>query len=278
MAKQFKDQVQSVTSKVRDMSGKVKIKTDHDLAALDKQVYDELGIELQKYRNPEIAATVADLILFPKYVIQWVGLPLVLSLLLYFIGFFVFDYSIVSFLVYLLLGLVLFALSGLLGGCVYLITRLRSDLIGILRFSFDIMEDALQDLKVMRYRLNWANRGRAMRLLFKGVIYVVTIPTITGAIGRKIPVFGKLVKWLLRWLLTKLANLIKFDFGKADSEGNNEEPVPDNKLLPYLKAVRKAVEQVSNFIGALIGVVRFPFLLAFSFVFSLLLLTLYLIW
>lgn len=282
MSKKLSEQAKRMTSevrtKVRDMSGKVSIKTDQDLAALDQQVYEELGVELHKYRNPEIAGTVADLILFPKYVLQWVLQPVALALLLYLVGFFIFDYTLLTFILYLLVGLLLFIVTGLLAGIAYLITQLRNDLVRIVSFSFEIMEDALNDMKVVRHRVTWENRGRVMKLLFKGIIYVVTIPTLTGAIGRKIPIVGGLVKRLLKWALTKLAGLIKFEFADKAKTATQAEAVPQNKLLPYLQSVRKAVEKVNGWVSTLINLLRFPFLVGFMLSSLLLGLFLYILW
>ncbi len=44
----------------------MQIRTTKDVEKLDLKIKEELGIDVSKYRNPEVAESFVDLLIFPK--------------------------------------------------------------------------------------------------------------------------------------------------------------------------------------------------------------------
>ncbi|MEM6699997.1 MAG: hypothetical protein AAF599_16460, partial [Bacteroidota bacterium] len=66
----------------------MKIRTSKDVEKLDKKIKEELGIDVQKYRNEEVVENFVQLLVFPEYVINWVIRPVLISIGIFIIGFF----------------------------------------------------------------------------------------------------------------------------------------------------------------------------------------------
>lgn len=69
----------------------MKIRTQKGIDQLNLKIQTELGVDVQKYRNEEVAESFVSLLVFPQYVINWTIRPILIAFLLYIIGFFVVD-------------------------------------------------------------------------------------------------------------------------------------------------------------------------------------------
>lgn len=69
----------------------MKIRTAADAKKLDEKIQRDLGIDVKKYRNPEVAEQFVELLIFPQYIINWGIRPIIISFFLYIAGFFIVD-------------------------------------------------------------------------------------------------------------------------------------------------------------------------------------------
>lgn len=254
----------------------MRIRTQKDVEKLDIKIKDELGIDVQKYRNEEVAENFAELLVFPQYVVSWVIRPILVALLLFIIGFFILDLVHIEYALYGIIGLVLFLVNGLLFGLIFLIWKMKSHMWGIVNYSLDIMKSAVTDMNQINNQVTKENRKNVLGLLFKGIIHIVTIPMLSKVISDKVPFIGELVNGIVKKILTLVSDKLKFDEGKLEKEMNKTEKEP-NALQVYsnsISSVSKGLEKVMNFT---FGVAQWPLKIGFGIVFLLLLLFLYLI-
>lgn len=248
-----------------------------DIEEIKKTIFDELGIDIAKYQDESVAENLVDLLIFPKYIAKWVARPVLFFLLLYIVGFFVVDLVHIQYLIYAIVGLVLFQLTGVFAGVLSLTRKLDEDLSRISEYSLDLVKNSVHDIENISSRLSSSNRKDVMSLLFKGIIHVVTIPMMTQAIEKKVTVGSKLVKGLVKNSLVAVSNKLEFEEAKIKSEVT--EDGSDSKFLTlYAKAIDKASGGISGTLGSVSKIVGTPFKLGFYITGGLLVLFLYLIW
>jgi len=103
----------------------MKIRTKKDVIALDQKIKDELGVDVSKYKNQEVVDNFVSLLVFPQYIFNWGIRPVLIAFALYIAGFFVLDLVHIFYVIYGLFGLVLFLLSGILAGVLFLIWKMK---------------------------------------------------------------------------------------------------------------------------------------------------------
>ena len=246
--------------------------TKKEIAQLDQDIQDKMGIELTMYRNEDAAEKLIDLLLFPKYVLWWILQFIVAAFVLYLSGFWLLDLVIIEYLLYFVFGIILFIASGLLGGLVFLTYRIRSDIKAISMYAFDVMKRSIEDLARSR-SLRKIDKNN-MPLLYKGVIHIVIIPSLKSAIRNKLFIIGYFVAPVVTKLLTVLANRIKFEMPENTSEDLED---PSNFIQTYKKSINLSSKGVDILVNSVSLIVRIPLFVVFSFVFGLLLLFLFLI-
>lgn len=121
----------------------MKIRTQNDIHLLEEKIKNDFDIDIHKYRNEEVVSSFAELLIFPQYVINWGIRPILVSLLLYFLGFFIVDIENgFEFIIYLLFGGALFLIGGFLFAIVFLVRRMKNDLGAIMEYSIEILKEA----------------------------------------------------------------------------------------------------------------------------------------
>jgi len=138
------------------------------------------------------------------YVLNWTVRPVILAFLLYLAGFFLLDLVHVQYLVYGLLGLVLLLATGLFAGLFYLTVRFRADIQRLMNYSMDILKGIVEDFDRLNTTTTAANRPEVLKLLFLGVVHLITIPAVSSVLGNRVPVVGGVVAGLVRRVLTWL--------------------------------------------------------------------------
>lgn len=253
----------------------MKIRTQKDVEKLDQKIKTELGIDVSKYRNQEIVENFADLIVFPQYAISWIIRPVLGAILLFILGFFVIDLVHIEYLLYSLLGFVLFLISGFIFGLLVLAWKIKKDIWGIVEYTLDIMKSAVVDLNQTNKQMTPGNKKETLGLLFLGILHVVTIPMLSEVIGNKLPLVGRPVGWFIKKVLTLIAGRISFD------EEIKEEMLKSGEAPNAVQVYTKSIMNVSNGLKIVMdwsfAAAQFPLKLAFGIVASLLLLFLYLI-
>lgn len=255
----------------------MKIRTEKDIEQLDQKIQDELGIELKKYQNDEVAESIVELLIFPQYVINWGIRPVLIALLLYVLGFWVVDLTNIDYVVYGIFGLVLFLINGIVGAVLFLMIKMKADFLKILQYSLDILKSCVEDMRTAGGKVSAGNKKEVLALLFKGVICIVMIPMISKAVSDRIFIIGGILKGIIRRMLFLASDRIKFDDNNLNLE-LQEETDPSKVLKIYQKLITSTRNGLSKIVGASLSILQFPVKALFAFVFSLLALLIYLVW
>ncbi|MCF2875557.1 MULTISPECIES: hypothetical protein [unclassified Tenacibaculum] len=254
----------------------MRIRTKKDLEKLDNKIKEELGIDIHKYRNEEVVENFVELLVFPKYVINWVIRPVLISILAFIIGFYMLDLVHVEYVLYSIIGLVLFLLAGFFMGLLFLIWKMKSDMWGIINYSLDIMKSAVADINEVSNQTTKENRKDVLSLLFKGVIHIITIPMVSKVVSDKVPFVGGIINRIIKKILTLVSDKVKFDEEKLKNELSKNEDEPD-ALKVYLKSISFASNGIKKVMNFTFGVAQFPLKVLFGIILLLLTLFLYLI-
>ena len=236
------------------------VRNQADADALNERIHRKLSVDISSYRNEEVNATLADLLIFPLYALNWVIRPVGLLLLLYLAGFFLIDLVHVQYLIYALVGLVLAVLTGLLLGLLYLTVRLGQDINAIMHYSTDILKRVVKDVDQLNEGTNATNRKETLTLLFAGVLHIITIPVTASIISNKIPFIGGLLSGLCTRVLRRMANLFRWpevNYQQAVSDAGGE----GNILPMYLNGVAALQSASQKVFHVAARVVQWPLLL-----------------
>ncbi|MFT5618332.1 MAG: hypothetical protein ACI85I_001565 [Arenicella sp.] len=255
----------------------MQIKTAKDVEKLALKISEELGIDVSKYRNPEVAESFVDLLIFPKYVINYTVRPIIFSLLLFLVGFFIVDLVNIQYLIYAIFGLVFFVITGFLAGVLFLTYKMKWDIWGIIDYSLNILKSAVRDLGKVGEHVKSENRKDTLKLLFQGIIHAVTIPMISGAISKKVPFFGRFISQFINKVLTLISNKVKFEKTKVAQESEKEES-ESTALQAYENIIAGATKNLERLMTATFRIAQFPLKILFGISVSLLGVFLWLIW
>jgi hypothetical protein len=242
----------------------MKIRSQADLDALDQKIKTELGVDIGKYRNEEVMEQISRLLVFPIYVVWWTVRPVILAFILYILLYFIIDLVHIQYLLYAIIGLVFFLLTGLFAGLLYLTVRFRNDIKSIMTYSMDILKGIVKDVDALNTTTDTANRKEVLQLLFLGTMHLITIPVTGDVIGNRIPFLGGLVSKLVQRVLRTLTNLFRFDqtsLANATTDAGGE-----GKILPmYLAGVTGFQGIIDKILGIAVRVVQVPIGLLFAF-------------
>lgn len=217
------------------------MKNEKDLYELDQKIKNELGIDVSKYKNEEAVEKISELLLFPKYAINWTLRPILLALLVFFIGYFIFDFVYLDYIFYTVFGFLLFLLTGLFSGLLLLIWKIKNDLKEVLEYSFDIFELALLDTSSIKSNLQLSDNSESKKLLFQGIIHIVMIPLISRVIGNKIPLIGGFLESIIIKVFSNIAGqinfnqIIKTNINQNIGTNKNDEGSVQSTQLQHLK-------------------------------------------
>ena len=254
----------------------MKIRTPKDVEKLDAKIKEELGIDVQKYRNQEVVENFVELLVFPQYIFKWVLRPIPISFLIFGIGFFALDLVHLEYVIYTIVGLILFLLTGVLVGLLFLMWKLKTDIWGIVDYSLDIMKSAVNDLHQVNNQITAENRKEVLGLLFKGIIHIVTIPMLSQVIADKVPFVGGIVNGIVKRILILVSNAVKFDESNLNQELKKKEGAP-NALQIYSSSITAVSDGLEKVMGFAFRVTQLPLTILFVIVFLVLVIFLYLI-
>ena len=252
------------------------IRNQDDVRALDEKIQRELGIDVGKYRDEDTIATLSELLVFPLYALSWTIRPVLLAFVLYLAGFFVLELVHVQYLVYGILGLVLFLFTGLFAGLLYLTIRFGADIRAMMDYSLGVLRGIVEDLDRLNRDTDATNRAEVLKLLFLGVTHLITIPAVGTVVGNRVPLIGGWVAGIVRRVLTRLSNLFRFD--RIELERARVATGDEGKILPlYVASVTGVHRFTERTLSVALRVVRFPLGLGFAFFAGLTLLFIWLI-
>lgn len=224
---------------------------------LDQQIKTELGIDVRKYRNQEAVDSFVQLLLLPRYVIVWLIRPVLIALAAFILGFFLLDLVHVEYIFYGVFGAPLFLINGLLLGMLLLSWKMKSDILGILNYSLDIMRSAIGDINQVKSRTKTGNRKQVLGLLFKGIIHIVMIPMVSTSLSNSLPFFSGVINRFIRRILTTVANRFSFDTQllEANTDGSEDE---SESIDRYLNAIESASTKLDRIVSLAFKVASLP--------------------
>jgi len=235
----------------------MRIKTEKDVQKLDHKLKNELGVDVSKYRNPEIAEKFVDLLVFPQFVLNWTLRPIAISLFIYLIIFYIFDLSVIMAIVYGVLGLILFLLNGILFGILLVLWKMKKDMFGVIEYSLNIMKESTVDLKHVSSITTKENKKETLGLLFLGITHIVTIPMVSEALSNKIPFIGGLFSKLFKKILRLASSRIKFNYTPNKNE-KVQDKSPEAVTNTYIKSIDYTIDGLDKFLTTVLRVGQFP--------------------
>ncbi len=243
----------------------MKIRNDKDVQLLEETIKIELGIDVSKYRNEEVAENFVQLLVFPNYVFKWVLRPVFFAFVAYLLGFLLIDLVHVEYIIYALVGLGLFLLLGITFGLLFLTWKMKKDMWGIINYSLNIMNDAVIDLNEVGHQLTPENRKQVLGLLFKGIIHIVTIPMMSQAISENVPLVASPIKAFTKKVLTLVADKVIFSENDFEHQLRASEEM-DNPFDTYSKIISGASKGLEKVVDVTFGVAQFPMAIIFTIV------------
>lgn len=255
----------------------MKIRTEADIEQLAQKIQQELGIDVRKYQNEEVIDSLSELIIFPIYALNWGLRAPLIALVIWIIGFFVVDLVHVEYPLYFVLGLILFLVNGILFGVLFLVKKLEVDLLKIVKHCLGILQSAVSDLQHTGKLMTYQNRVQNFGLLFKGIIHIVAIPTLSRVISNKVPIIGDLLKGLVKKILNTVADRFKYSEKVVEQELQKESN-PSKLIKTYEQGIAASTSGLQTLITFSRKLVQLPFRIAFSITGFLLFIFLWLIW
>lgn len=223
-----------------------------DKNQLNTQLLKNYGVDLELYKKPEIINKIGEIMMFPQYVVKYISLPIILSFLLYGSSFIIFSFEGVGLVVYILLGWMLFNVAGVFAGIIYLISKIKSDVRLLIAFSFEITIKVLNDTSNIGEKL--MKRPSAVGEIFKGIILVVVVPSLTEALANQIPLLGGIFNKIIQKSLIAVSNKLKFS--ELTYVENKNETEVKNK---YLNIIEKTQQKSDLIINRIFSSLQVPF-------------------
>ncbi len=254
----------------------MKIRTQNDVRKLDEKIKSELGVDVSKYKDEEAVESFTELISLPSYVIFSITRPIFVALLIYIFGFYFLKLVHVEYIIYAVVGLILFLIAGIFFGVLYLVFKMKNDISNIVDYSLDILTLSIQDLSNVTQHINAKNKEDVLSLLFKGIIHIVTIPLFSEVIASKTLFAGFFAKKIVKNTLTLISDKLTFD--EIDDTKKEIEKNDNNSfLVSCVTTISNVSDGLEKFINFIFRIVKIPLFLIFGSVFILLVFFLYII-
>ena len=256
----------------------MKIKTQNDIELLALKINDDFDIDVNKYRNDDVTSTFAELLLFPQYIINWGIRPILVAIALFIVVFFVEKLdNVLEVAIYASIGFLLFIVCGVLFSIVFIMRKMKYDMGAIMGYSIEILKEATGDISDFNKNLTLTNKKEGIKLLYLGIIHIVTIPTVCGAVKRKNAFIGPPISWIIKKILTAVGNTVTVN----DLESSIKTTYAE-KDKSYQNEVLKSVTQDKNILEKIVdttlSIIEFPFKFLFGIAFLLLVFFLYILY
>ena len=235
----------------------MKIRSKKDVEALELRIKNELGIDVQKYNQPEMVENLMDLVAFPNYVLKIMIGAIFISELAFALSYSLVELTGAEGFFYGLLGTILFTVNGFLMGLLWLTSNIKRDLIKTLEYLMSTARSGIDDLKTAKGNITSKNRKGATNLLFKGILHVVAIPVLVEDVAGGIPVFGFLVKNLVRRVLFMISDRIQVSeeaLSADENSGDGESQLIDEGA----DRLSQSVDKMNRVLSVALRVVQFP--------------------
>ncbi|MFK7904528.1 MAG: hypothetical protein AB8B69_05365 [Chitinophagales bacterium] len=235
----------------------MKIRTQADILQLEAQIKDELDIDIRKYNNQEVRDNFIEMGESFQSIMDWqrrIGLG---AMIAYMVGFSALDLKDAEYLVYGIGGFLFIGAFAFCALSVLVTIKMKFQIKKTIEFSIEIMRWCLNDLRKMEHILTPANRANTLGLLFKGTTHIITIPLLTKLVTDKVPLIGGLLKRLIRYVLTEIADHIQYDENRLKAE--MEKPKAEESVIDfYLKALDLSTKFHEKTLSFFMGISLIP--------------------
>ncbi len=257
-------------NKTRKAASLVRKMKAANIESINQQLLQQTGIDFSRYRNQQLAETLADAISFPVFFARSISRPVAVLVVLTLVAT-MFSESgyFQTFLVFP--GLLLAVVNGLLLGLVLFIRRIRNDMTRVFSISSDLCVQVLRDIKSARTRLTGRPGGfPSLGEIFHGVNAVVILPMLIQVLRRKVPFLGSLAAGLTERFF-KLADkrLAASIQAPAATTGTQQTASPE-QLSEWFQTAERLVNAakagIAKVVNTVSRVVAFPFITVFVLV------------
>ena len=217
----------------------------------------KFSIDLAVYKNEEIAVKIGQLIVFPEFVIKNLLLGLAIGFCCYVLSFFVLNLSLASGLMFVLLGLIFWAITGFFLGLNVFLWNLKSNLSEVIFYGFDLTATVINDVQRQGAEL----RKKDVFELFQGIFSVVFLPSLADAILARVPVVGSLINKLVQKILNRMVKKINFTSIEGEEEAEDSPVSSEGSQLEAI--IEKTKVQSVRLLKKSVGFIQFPFQVLF---------------
>ncbi|GEM_PF-6578378 len=227
-----------------------------------KHINNEIGIDMLKYQNNEIFSKILDILMIQKYSLKSIYKPLIISLILFTAGFFLFNLGKISILLYSIFGLLFCLLNALLFGIIKLLSNLKNDLKLIISSSIDLTKNICSDLSLVATNIqNCKNPGG---LVFEGIIAATVTPSLIKTFI-KVPIAGDILMNGSDKILSLTVNEFKkyedkFGIQKFTENGTAQLLKTNLKIESY---ITEFSDKSNKYVDNVFGTIQLPFKIMF---------------
>lgn len=243
-----------------------------DIDRLNEKIKLDFGVDLKKYRNPDAAGALLEMLAFPMYALYWVIQPIIVALVLFVLGIFILEITNFEYFLYYVVCFLLFLILGVLIGIVYFLGRFRTDLSNITQYSFDLFSSIIKDVRNKNLGKD-ASQTKDSAMLYSGVIHIVITPMLITALDNKYPVLNFFLSGIIARVLASTTKKIEFD------ESFQVDGEDDSSKEQIRQHVEGAVQNnTSKIINIVLRIIRLPLLFVIWVLSIFLAFLLYVIW
>ena len=231
--------------------------TENSKIVIEK-IKNELNIYIEQYRNIEIFGKITQIFFIQKYAIGNIFKPVLFSLILYFIGFFILNLTTIQYFIYGIFSLILFISLGLFIGIILLIRNLKKDLLTITQQSTELVEKIYVDICNTNTN-NFEKLKNPLTLIFEGILIGLVQPKISSSVTN-IPLVGNIVDNGI----DKTIPILIENFKKQEDKFNISEKAENignqilNKIEKSKIIINAYLSKIENTISKSISFISFP--------------------
>ncbi|MDB4205132.1 hypothetical protein N9764_06210 [Polaribacter sp.] len=188
-----------------------------NLELLVEDIKSKYSIDLNKYKNKEVSVKIGELIIFPEYVVKNILIGGLVGSVAFLLSFLFLDFSLIHRIIYIFLGSTLWFITGIFFGLILFLLKLKLDLNKVISYAFYLTDIIIDDVSKLGKKLN----KKEILELFKAVVTVVLLPSLSDAISNRIPLIGNSVNNSIKKIINKTIKKVKFDSDKNDVKNSN---------------------------------------------------------
>lgn len=203
----------------------------NNIELLIEDIKTKFSIDLNNYKNKEVSVKIGELIVFPEYLVKNILIGILIGFFIFILSFLFLDFSLVNKIFYIFLGLILWSISGICFGLILFLLKLKFDLNIIFSYAFSLTESIIGDIFKLGKKLN----KEEILELFKAVVTVVLLPSLSDAISNRIPLIGNLINNSIKKIINKTIKKLRFNSDDNDVKNLSTPTEFNMELIKKLK-------------------------------------------